>query len=110
MNRTNEEKWKKIGKVALITGSVITGIALIPITIDTQEMFNLQKQETLIINGKISDDCNIFMTTDMTSIKFWEFESHKNIGYITKEKFDSFSINFYHLYDCIIALNNCNFP
>jgi WD40 repeat protein len=35
------------------------------------------------------------MTTDMTSIKFWEFESHKNIGYITKEKFDSFSINFY---------------
>ena len=33
MNRTNEEKWKKIGKVALITGSVITGIALIPIAI-----------------------------------------------------------------------------
>ena len=57
-------------------------------------MFNLQKQETLIINGKISDDCNIFMTTDMTTIKFWDYEKFEDIGTINKEKFDSFSINF----------------
>ena len=66
------------------------------ISLENEDLEKLKvEEEQLIVNGKISDDCNIFMTTDMTSIKFWEFESHKNIGYITKEKFDSFSINFY---------------
>ena len=73
---------------------LITKEGISRITIDTQEMFNLQKQETLIINGKISDDCNIFMTTDMTTIKFWDYEKFEDIGTINKEKFDSFSINF----------------
>jgi hypothetical protein len=34
------------------------------------------------------------MTTDMTTIKFWDLDNYKYIGIITKEKFDSFSINF----------------
>ena len=32
MNRINSETWRKIGKGALITGGIITGVALIPIT------------------------------------------------------------------------------
>ena len=32
MNRINSETWIKIGKGALITGGIITGVALIPIT------------------------------------------------------------------------------
>ena len=64
------------------------------ISIENEELEKLKKEDELIVNGKISDDCNIFMTTDMTTIKFWDFENVKSIGCITKEKFDSFSINF----------------
>ena len=73
---------------------MITTEGINRISIDTEEMEKLKIEEKLIINGKISDDCNIFMTTDMTTIKFWDLENYNYIGIITKEKFDSFSINF----------------
>ena len=64
------------------------------ISIENEELEKIKKEDELIVNGKISDDCNIFMTTDMTTIKFWDYEKFEDIGTINKEKFDSFSINF----------------
>ena len=106
-----ENRYKIIKKINLTSGSnlniinskispdkkyiyMITTEGINRISIDTEEMEKLKIEEKLIINGKISDDCNIFMTTDMTTIKFWDLENYNYIGIITKEKFDSFSINF----------------
>ena len=35
------------------------------------------------------------MLTDMMNIYFWSFGPKKELGFIKKEKFDSFSVNFY---------------
>ena len=64
------------------------------ISIESEEIDKLNKEEKIIKQGEISDSCTIFMTTDFTTVKFWDFENYQNIGYIYKEKFDSFSINF----------------
>ena len=68
------------------------------IHIDNQEMDQITTTEDVIKEGSISHKCNLFMTTDMETIKFWDFENSQNnskdIGYIFKEKFNSFSINF----------------
>ena len=68
------------------------------IHIDNQEMDQITTAEDVIKEGSISHKCNLFMTTDMETIKFWDFENSQNnskdIGYIFKEKFNSFSINF----------------
>ena len=68
------------------------------ISIDNENIDQINISEDKIDQGEISDDCNLFMTTNMTTIKFWDFEySLKNagsVGYIHKEKFSSFSINF----------------
>ena len=68
------------------------------IHIENQEMDQITIIEDVIKEGSISHKCNLFMTTDMETIKFWDFENSQNnskdIGYIFKEKFNSFSINF----------------
>lgn len=63
------------------------------ISIEKEEM-NKIKIESDIVQGEISDDADLFMTTDMITATFWDFENPDNIGYIHKEKFNSFSINF----------------
>ena len=68
------------------------------ISLDNENVDQITIGNDTIIKGEISDDCNLFMTTDMITIKFWDFENSQknsqNIGYIHKEKFNSFSINF----------------
>ena len=68
------------------------------ISIENEVMDQITILKDTIIEGEISDACNLFMTTDMTTVKFWDFETSQetseNIGYIQKEKFNSFSINF----------------
>ena len=68
------------------------------ISIENEDMDKIRILDDIILEGEISDECNLFMTTDMTTVKFWDFENSqqdsKAIGYIRKEKFNSFSINF----------------
>ena len=74
----------------------ITKSGIYHISFEEEEIIKLKiEDETeIIISGAISDDCNIFMTTDMINVKFWGLGNHQNIGYIYKEKFNSFSINY----------------
>ena len=76
----------------------ISNYGIYRIKIESQEMDQISIIEGNIKEGVISDNCNLFMTTDMETIKFWDFEhsqqNSKDIGYIYKEKFNSFSINF----------------
>ena len=62
---------------------------------ESPDLEQLQEKEIQIINGDISDECNLFMLTDMMNIYFWSFGPKKELGFIKKEKFDSFSVNFY---------------
>ena len=64
------------------------------INIDNEDIMQEKMEKNPILDGLISEDCKICMTTDKTNAKFWDLENFKSIGDIYKEKFDSFSVNF----------------
>ena len=81
--------------IYLITTNGVYRISIDKVEVDQIKMKEEEEENNnKITQGEISDDGNIFMTTDMISVKFWDFENSENIGFIHKEKFNSFSINF----------------
>ena len=64
------------------------------LTLNNKEIVLVKKPTEEIINGAISEDCKICMTTNMINIQFYDLETGKDEGYIRKEKFFSFSVNF----------------
>ena len=65
------------------------------LSIENIEITKIKEFEEKVKYGLISEDCSICMTTDMTNFMFWDLNKRILMGNIYKEKFNSFSVNFY---------------
>ena len=58
---------------------------------EIQKIINFQERVNKVI---LNDNCKNAVSTDYTTVNFWDLEEKKEIGKIYKEKFHSFTVNF----------------